>query len=143
MYHPFENDAPHIKLWGASFPNCPAYFGQPENGNSRVLSGYTSSCVSFIRGFDNVTLLFFGTPILDVWSKNSRVMLPKSQTEDTWEQVQPDNTRQSWFIGGFRTYHPKRVYPYNLSFLTTLCFRLFSIENGWRTMDNAWWIQWH
>jgi hypothetical protein len=26
--------------------------------------------------------------------------------------------------------HPNRVYPYNLSFLMTLCFRLFSIKNG-------------
>jgi hypothetical protein len=29
MRHPFENDAPHIKLWGTSFPNYPTYFGQP------------------------------------------------------------------------------------------------------------------
>jgi hypothetical protein len=33
MSHPFRNDAPYIKLWGASFLNYPAYFGQPENGD--------------------------------------------------------------------------------------------------------------
>jgi hypothetical protein len=27
MCRPFGNNAPHIKLWGASFQNCPAYFG--------------------------------------------------------------------------------------------------------------------
>jgi hypothetical protein len=42
MRHPFRNDAPHIKLWGASFLNCSAYFGQPENDFQRVLSGYAS-----------------------------------------------------------------------------------------------------
>jgi hypothetical protein len=31
-----------------------------------VLSGYTDSCVSFLRGFGRVTLLFFITPILGV-----------------------------------------------------------------------------
>jgi hypothetical protein len=61
MCHPFGNDAPHIK-----FLNCPAYFGQPENGDQRELSGYASSCVSFIHGFGSVTLLFSGTPTLGV-----------------------------------------------------------------------------
>jgi hypothetical protein len=31
--------------------NCLAYFGQPENGNESVLSGYASSCVYFVHGF--------------------------------------------------------------------------------------------
>jgi hypothetical protein len=87
MCHPFGNDAPHIKLLGASFLNCPSYFWQPENDDQHVLYGYASSCVSFIRGFYSVTLLFFVTPILDIWSKNNRVMLPKSWTEDTWKLV--------------------------------------------------------
>jgi hypothetical protein len=85
MRHSFENDAPYIKLWGASFRNCPMYFGQPENGDQRVLSSYASSCVSFIRDFDSVTPLFSVTPILGVWSENIGVMLSKSQTEDTCE----------------------------------------------------------
>jgi hypothetical protein len=87
MRHPFGNDAPHIKLWGASFLNCPAYFGQPENGDQRVLFSYCSSCVSFVRGFSSVTPLFSGTPIFGVWLMNSGIMLPKSWTEDTWELV--------------------------------------------------------
>jgi hypothetical protein len=87
MHHPFGNDTSHIKLWGASFQNCPTYFGQPKDYYQRVLSGYASSCVSFIHGFGSVTLLFSVTPILGVWLKNSRVMLPKSWTEDTWELV--------------------------------------------------------
>jgi hypothetical protein len=66
MRHQFKNDALHIKLWGASFPNYPAYFGQPENGDQRVLSGYASSCISFVRGFSSITLLFSGIPILAV-----------------------------------------------------------------------------
>jgi hypothetical protein len=66
MRHPFRNKAHHIKLSGASFLNCPAYFGQPENGDQRVLSGYASSCVSFVHGFGSVTPLFFVTPILGV-----------------------------------------------------------------------------
>jgi hypothetical protein len=78
MRHPFGNDAPHIKLWGASFQNCPAYFGQPKNGDQRVFPSYASSCVSFVHGFSSVTPLFSVTPILGVWSENSRVMLPKS-----------------------------------------------------------------
>jgi hypothetical protein len=104
MRHPFGNDAPHIKLWGASFPNCLAYFRQPENDNQRVLSGYASSCVSFIRSFGSVTPLFSVTPILGVWSENNGVMRPKSQMEDTWELVYLDNTWRSQFLGGFRTY---------------------------------------
>jgi hypothetical protein len=87
LCHPFGNDAPHIKLWGASFQNCPTYFGQPENGDKRVLSGYASSCVSFVRGFASVIPLFSVTLILGMWSENSGVMLPKSQIEDTWELV--------------------------------------------------------
>jgi hypothetical protein len=35
MRHPFRNNAPHIKLWGASFSNYPTYFRQPENGDWR------------------------------------------------------------------------------------------------------------
>jgi hypothetical protein len=55
MCHPFRNDAHHIKLWDASFSNCPAYFGQSENGDQHVLSGYASSCISFVHGFGGVT----------------------------------------------------------------------------------------
>jgi hypothetical protein len=83
MCHPFGNDAPHIKLCGTSFWNCPAYFGQLENGDQHVLSSCASSCVSFVCGFDSATPLFSVTSILGVWSENSGVMLPKSQTEDT------------------------------------------------------------
>jgi hypothetical protein len=39
-------------------------FGQPENGDQRVLSGYAGSCVSFIYGFSSVTPLFSDTLIL-------------------------------------------------------------------------------
>jgi hypothetical protein len=46
--------------------NCLAYFGRPENGDQRVLSGYAGSCVPFIRDFGSITSLFFGTPILDM-----------------------------------------------------------------------------
>jgi hypothetical protein len=45
---------------------CPVYFGQPENGDRHVLSGYTDSHVSFIRDFGSITLLFSGTSILGV-----------------------------------------------------------------------------
>jgi hypothetical protein len=41
-------------------------FGQSENDDQRVLFGYASSCVSFVRGFDSVTLLFSVTLILGV-----------------------------------------------------------------------------
>jgi hypothetical protein len=41
-------------------------FGQFENGDQRVLSGYASSCVSCIHGFVSITPLFFVTPILGV-----------------------------------------------------------------------------
>jgi hypothetical protein len=64
IFHLFRNDAPRIKLLGASFPNCPAYSGQPGNGDQRVLSSYASSCVSFVRGFGSVTLLFSVISIL-------------------------------------------------------------------------------
>jgi hypothetical protein len=87
MCHPFRNDAPHIKLWGASLLNCPAHFRQPENGDQCLLSNYASSCVSFIHGFGSVAPLFSNSPILGVWSENSGVMLPKSWTKDTWELV--------------------------------------------------------
>jgi hypothetical protein len=39
MRHPFRNNASHINLWDAWFPNCPSYFGQPENDDRYVLSG--------------------------------------------------------------------------------------------------------
>jgi hypothetical protein len=87
MRHPFRNDAPHIKLWGALFLNYPVYFRQPENGDQHVLSGYVSSCVSFIRCCNSITPLFSNTWICGVWSKNSRVMLSKTRTKDTWEPM--------------------------------------------------------
>jgi hypothetical protein len=87
MHHLFRNDAHHIKLWGASFPNYLAYFRQLENGDQHVLSSYASSCISFICGFGSVTPLFSITPILGVWSENNGVMLPKSRTKDIWELV--------------------------------------------------------
>jgi hypothetical protein len=63
MCYPFEKNAPTL--------NCEVHhswivpFGQPENGDHRVLSGYIGSYVSFVCGFDSITLLFSGTPILD------------------------------------------------------------------------------
>jgi hypothetical protein len=63
MHHPFENNTPHIKLWGVTFQNYPPYFGQPENDDQHVLSRYTSSCVSFIRSFGSITLFFWHTDI--------------------------------------------------------------------------------
>jgi hypothetical protein len=53
-------------------------FGQPKNDDQRMLSGYTGSCVYFVRGFGSVTPLFFITLILDVLLENSEIMLPKS-----------------------------------------------------------------
>jgi hypothetical protein len=66
MRHPFRNNAPHIKLSGESFVNCQTYFGQPENDDHRVLSGYASSCVSFIHDFNSATPLFSITSTLAV-----------------------------------------------------------------------------
>jgi hypothetical protein len=40
MHNSFENDATHINLWGAWFPNFPMFFGQPENGDRCALSGF-------------------------------------------------------------------------------------------------------
>jgi hypothetical protein len=74
MHHTFGNE---------SFQNCPLYFGLLENDDQHVLSGYTSSCVSFVRGFGSVTPLFSVTPILGVLSENGGVMLSKSRTKDT------------------------------------------------------------
>jgi hypothetical protein len=82
MCHLFGNDASHMNLWDVWFPNCLAYFRQPKNGNRCVLSS-VCLCVSFIHDFGSVTLLLSGTLILDVWSKNSGVTLPKLWTEDT------------------------------------------------------------
>jgi hypothetical protein len=48
MHHPFRN--------------CPAYFGQPENSDQCVLSGYTGSYVCFVRGFNSVIPLLSYTP---------------------------------------------------------------------------------
>jgi hypothetical protein len=87
IHHSFGNDASHMNLWDAWFPNCPAYFGQPENDDRCVLSGVYLG-VSFIRDFGSVTLLFFGTPISCLWSKNSGVMLPKSWTKNTQDRQQ-------------------------------------------------------
>jgi hypothetical protein len=62
MHHLFGNNVPHIKLWAAPFQNYPVYFGQSENGDQRVLSGYASSYASFIYGFSSITPLFSVTP---------------------------------------------------------------------------------
>jgi hypothetical protein len=43
---------------------CLSYFRQPQNGNQCVLSGYATSCVSFIHGFSTITPLFSITLIL-------------------------------------------------------------------------------
>jgi hypothetical protein len=43
-----------------------------------VLSGYASSCLSFIRGFGSVTPFFSITLIFGARSENSKVMLLKS-----------------------------------------------------------------
>jgi hypothetical protein len=45
MRHPFGNHASHINLWDTWFPNYPAYFGQPENGDRCVLPGVWLLCV--------------------------------------------------------------------------------------------------
>jgi hypothetical protein len=87
MCQPFRNDAPHIRLWVASLLNCAMYFGQPENDDQYVSSGYAGSCVSFIHDFDSVTPLFSITSILGVRSENNGVMLQKSRTKDAWELV--------------------------------------------------------
>jgi hypothetical protein len=82
MCHPFGNDASHINLWDAWFPNCAVYFGRHENGDRYVVSG-VCLCVSFAHDFGSITQLFSDTPISGVWLKNSGVMLPKSWMEDT------------------------------------------------------------
>jgi hypothetical protein len=92
MRHLFGNDTSHVNLWDALFPNCSTYFGQRENGDHCVLSD-VCLCVSFIRDFDSVTLLFSDTLILGVWSENNRVLLPKSRMEDTQgrQQIKRDD----------------------------------------------------
>jgi hypothetical protein len=82
MRHPFGNDTSNMNLWDEWFPCCPAYFGQPENGDRCMLSD-VCLCVCFIRDFGCVTLLFSNTSISGVWSENSRVMLPKLWMKDT------------------------------------------------------------
>jgi hypothetical protein len=82
MRHLFRNDASHMNLWDMWFLNCPTYFGLPKNGDRCMLSD-VCLCVSFIRDFSSVTLLFSDTPISGVWSENNRVMLLKSRMKDT------------------------------------------------------------
>jgi hypothetical protein len=137
MCHLFGNDAPHIKLWGASFPNCLVLDSLRMATTTCYLVTlalvYLSSMVS--AACDRRTM------VLGVWSENNGVMLPKSWTEDTWarNKITCDG-RHSWV--GLGPIHPNRIYPCSLSFLT-LCFRLFSIKNGRWTTGNVWRIQWH
>jgi hypothetical protein len=62
----------------------------------------SSSRVSSVHGFDNMTLLFSVTPILGVLSENNRVMVPKSQMGDTSQKL--DNTQRSPILSEFMTY---------------------------------------
>jgi hypothetical protein len=82
-----RNDASHKNLWDAWFSNCPTYFRHSENDDRSMLSDICL-CVSSIRYFGSVTLLFSDTLMSDVWSENSRVMLPKSWTDDTQDRHQ-------------------------------------------------------
>jgi hypothetical protein len=75
MHYLFRNDASHINMWDAWFPNCPVYFGHLEHDDCCMLSGVWF-CVSFIHDFDSVILLFSNTPILGVWSENSDPSTP-------------------------------------------------------------------
>jgi hypothetical protein len=57
-------------------------FGHPKNGGHCVHIWFLT-WVPTVHDFENVTPLFSVTPISDVWLENSKVMLPKLQTEGT------------------------------------------------------------
>jgi hypothetical protein len=80
MCHPFGNDASHINLWDAWFPNYPAYFRQPKNDDRCVLSS-VCLCVSFVHDFGSLTLLFSDIPISDVWSENIRQFIDPTRRQ--------------------------------------------------------------
>jgi hypothetical protein len=48
MRHIVRNDASHINLSDTWFPNCLAYFGQPDNDDRCVLSCVFFVCLSFV-----------------------------------------------------------------------------------------------
>jgi hypothetical protein len=84
-------------------------------------------CVSFVRDFGSVTLLLSVTSILGVWSKNNRVMLPKSRTKDTQGRHQITCDHRYSYVG-LRHILPNRVLTSHLSSLTSY-IAFHSIEN--------------
>jgi hypothetical protein len=126
MRHPFGNEASHMNLWDAWILNCPAYFRHPKNDDCCVLFN-VCLCVSFVRDFGSVTLLLSVTSISGVWSKNNRVMLPKSQTKDTQGRHQITCDHRYSYVG-LRHILPNRVLTSHLSSLTSY-IAFHSIEN--------------
>jgi hypothetical protein len=125
MRHLFRNDVSHMNLWDAWFPNCPAYFGQPENDDRCLLSG-VYLYVSFIHDFGSVTLIFSDTSISTVWSENSGVMLSKLRSEDTQGRHQITHDGCYSYVG-LGHILPNRVLTSHLSSLTS-CIAFRSIE---------------
>jgi hypothetical protein len=63
----------------------------------------SDSCVSFIHYFGNITMLFFDIDIGCVIGEQQSYAT--EITNGRWMSQTLENTRQSIFLGGVRTYH--------------------------------------
>jgi hypothetical protein len=82
-------------------PNCPAYFGQPKNGDRYVLSGVWLLC-GFHSSFQQ------RNPVVLRHSDIGRVIEKQRGyageiSNGRYTSYKPDKTRRLLFLGGFRT----------------------------------------
>jgi hypothetical protein len=101
MCHPFVNDASHMNLWDAWFPNCPAYFGHQRMATV-VCYLVSIFCVfhSWFRQRNPIVLRHtdIGRLIGEKWGYATKIM------NERYTRQTSDNIWRSLFLGGFRTY---------------------------------------
>jgi hypothetical protein len=101
MYHLFRSNASHINLWGAWIPNCPTYFGLPENDDDCVLSGFYLIYLPFMISTSQLCCSLAHR----YQACDQRIVGLCCQNHE-WKvhETEPDNMQWSSFLGEFRTY---------------------------------------
>jgi hypothetical protein len=124
MCHPFGNDASHIKLWGASFLNCPVWIAWEWWPLSAYLVSDSCTFRLWFRQRNPVVLRH--TNIRHVIGEQQSYAIKIMNGRYMSQKQRACNDRHSWV--GLVPIYPNRVYLCHLLFMT-VCIYLFSIKN--------------
>jgi hypothetical protein len=127
MRHPFGNDASHIKLWGASFPNYPVWIAWEWQPLYAYLVSDSCTFRSWFRQHNPVALLHMNIKRVIEEQQGYAVKIMNGRYRSQNQRAR--NDRHSWV--GLGPIYPNRVYLCHLLFMT-MCICLFSIKNGRR-----------